>query len=123
MAFPYWPGWISLTLQIASTVGGVLGATAAAGAWAVRTSLVRREDHEALERRMGQVEKLNSMLELKIDALPTAHQVSDLRVGMAKIEGKVSALDERLDGQREVSERNEKLLRSLHDHLLNGRGA
>ena len=77
--------------------------------------------HDALEARLAKGEKHFSELQAVLVTLASAAQVNEVRLSVARVEGDVNALEERINGHNEVSLRNERLLRTLHDHLLNGR--
>lgn len=109
-------GIVNTALPLVSIIGTVL---AACGMWYLSRSFVTRAEHEAVQARLGDMEcktgdleKFVAAVSSRLDALPGAEAVTQLRVDVASLRGEVGGL-------REGMKRVEHMLSLLTEHHIN----
>ena len=89
------------------------------GMWHLSRSFVTRVEHEAIQARLADMEKEThetkqtlNILSVRLDGLPRAETVAELRVAIAELRGEVGSV-------REVMSRVERTLTLLTEHHMN----
>lgn len=96
--------WAPLALSIVNVGFAVI-------IWIVGKTLVSREMHETLERRVAHLEEV-------AEAAPGWDLLNELRTQLAALNAQIEAMRERQNGMRALLERTESALALIQEHLL-----
>ncbi len=125
------PGWIDLALRVAGILGGVFSTVGMVAIWAIRQSLVTRdqmqahvnrhaEEHRTLDKRLEDGERRFATIQKDLEHLPDADHWAELTGRVIAVEGSVNTMSAKFDGLKEVVERIEVPLNIIVENYIKG---
>lgn len=81
-----------------------------------------RSEFDTLRDQDAAVERRVAKLEVQMQQVPDKEAMHDLQICVARVEGTMSRLSERLDGTEKLFQRMERVLQRQEDYLLNRNG-
>jgi hypothetical protein len=138
------PEWINVALGIAGAVGSVISSLGALAIWAIRHSLVTRDEmakhenehaeehrrleeqhnaeHRKLDRRLEDGEREFATIKKDIEHLPDADHWMELTGRVIAVEGSVNTMAAKFEGLSETLKRIEVPLNIIVENYIKGAG-